>query len=170
MRQDSGMPMSSPAADVPDDLVEVRGTELRYLLVVVLSDAGAPLSLAEIGRRVTLRGFAVSGRPGKAISDALRWEVRRGRARRLTRGTYGPGKVAKQTRWRMRQRLRERALRDKTRPPAAGRAGATIRSPCPDERARADGHPDRLSLRAATHTTPTDDDPPMATPATDRSR
>jgi hypothetical protein len=37
-------------------------------------------------------GLRVDSSAGKSVSDALRWERRRGRARRLARGVYGPVK------------------------------------------------------------------------------
>ena len=52
-------------------------------------------------------GFALAGRPGKAIADALRWEVERGRVVRRERGVYAVGYVAKVTNHRMRARVAE---------------------------------------------------------------
>ena len=47
----------------------------------------------------------VDGRAGKTISDAIRWEVRRGRAVRLERGRYAVGRLARSTKHRMQRRL-----------------------------------------------------------------
>jgi hypothetical protein len=83
----------------------LRGLELRSLLVLVLLDAGRPLTLAALTSAVRRHGFAFAGRPSKEAADALRWEVARGRAVRLRRGVYGPGTVAKVTKHRMRARI-----------------------------------------------------------------
>ena len=90
----------------PDELSEVRGTLLRSLLTLVL-DAERPLvmSLPELAAGVAASGFRVAGRSSKNISDALRWEVGRGRVVRVGRGRYAAGRVAKTTRRRMRGRI-----------------------------------------------------------------
>jgi hypothetical protein len=56
------------------------------------------------------QGFGIPGRPSKMISDALRWEMRMGRARRLRRGLYGPGQMPRSTEYYIHQRFE--ALRD----------------------------------------------------------
>lgn len=81
------------------------GRQFRYLLTLHLVDAGRPLTVAELVRRVEGDGFAVSGRLSKVVSDALRWEVRRGRVVRLGRGEYGVGRIPRSTLHRMRQRI-----------------------------------------------------------------
>ena len=64
------------------------------------------MQVAELERAVTAAGFrAGSGRASKEISDALRWEVARGRAVRLGRGRYAAGRVADVTKHRMRRRI-----------------------------------------------------------------
>jgi hypothetical protein len=86
--------------------IELRGVELRSLLVLLLLRGGGPQTVAGLERAVATAGFrAGSGRPSKEIADALRWEVRRGRVVRLGRGRYAPGEVAKVTRHRMRGRI-----------------------------------------------------------------
>ncbi len=55
-------------------------------------------------------GFCVRGRPSKAVSDALRWEIGRGRVRRLRRGLYGPAYIPHATEYRIINRVR--ALRE----------------------------------------------------------
>ena len=57
----------------------LRGTDLRYVLTDYLSVHG-PTTVAELIQVLDLRGFETDGRPSKAISDALRWEIRRARA------------------------------------------------------------------------------------------
>ena len=64
------------------------------------------MEVAELERAVAAAGFRPgAGRPSKEISDALRWEVARGRAVRLGRGRYAAGRVADVTRHRMRRRI-----------------------------------------------------------------
>jgi hypothetical protein len=66
--------------------------------------------IAELIDALSRFGFEFAGRPSKAISDALRWEMRYGRVRRHARGMYGPGSMPRSTEYRIRQR--ELALRD----------------------------------------------------------
>jgi hypothetical protein len=49
--------------------------------------------------------FDVGRRASKQVSDALRWERRRGRVGRLARGLYGPGYVPRATEYRIHQRV-----------------------------------------------------------------
>ena len=63
----------------------------------MLSERG-PLTIAELVATIEQEGFTLSGRPSKAISDTLRWEVALGRVDKLGRGHYGPGTVPRQTR------------------------------------------------------------------------
>ncbi|HUR49435.1 MAG TPA: hypothetical protein VMY88_07940 [Acidimicrobiales bacterium] len=83
----------------------IRGLELRYVLVLALLGWKAPLSVAELVAAVERAGFSPPGRPGKAVADALRWEVRRGRVLRAGRDKYIVGYVAKVTRYRMQTRV-----------------------------------------------------------------
>jgi hypothetical protein len=53
----------------------LRGTELRYVLTRYLQLNG-PTTVAGLIAALDEWGFAVAGRPSKAISDALRWERR----------------------------------------------------------------------------------------------
>jgi hypothetical protein len=62
-----------------------RGIELRYALTLHLAQQG-PATIAELIDALTYHGFSVGGRPSKAVSDALRWEIGRGRVNRLARG------------------------------------------------------------------------------------
>jgi hypothetical protein len=65
----------------------VWGRGLRFLLVDALM-ARPSMSVAELATVLADHGYHVAGRPSKVISDALRWEVRRGRVERLGRGVY----------------------------------------------------------------------------------
>lgn len=84
--------------------LQVRGTELRYLLTAYLFDHG-PATVAELVDALTYHGFSVDGRPSKAVSDALRWEMVHGRVRRLRRGRYGPVSMPRATEHRISQRV-----------------------------------------------------------------
>jgi hypothetical protein len=85
---------------------EALGLPLRSLLVVILAEAGHPLSVKQLIGRVEARGVVLTGRPSKSVSDALRWEVRRGRVLKVTRGVYVCGRVPDTTLRRMRHRAR----------------------------------------------------------------
>ena len=79
---------------------ELRGRPLRYLLVTMLADARRPMTVAELVQRCADEGVTFSGRPSKIISDALRWERRPGRVKRLRRGVYAYGRAPRTTmRW-----------------------------------------------------------------------
>src|SRR4051812_17138057 len=85
--------------------LQVKGTELRYLLTAYLVDHG-PATVAELVDALTYHGFCVGGRPSKAVSDALRWEMVHGRVRRLRRGGYGPVSMPRATEHLINQRVR----------------------------------------------------------------
>jgi hypothetical protein len=89
----------------------LRGIELRYVLTINLALHG-PATIPTLIETLEWQGFAVEGRASKAVSDALRWEVRRGRALRLRRGLYGPGEMPRSTEYHINNRvqvLREEA-------------------------------------------------------------
>lgn len=68
--------------------VLLRGRGLRFVLVAELRDREAPMTVAEMVTVLAEYGFDVGGRASKVISDALRWELARGRVQRLGRGVY----------------------------------------------------------------------------------
>ena len=74
----------------------LQGIELRYMLTVNL-DIHGPASVFEMIEQLDYQGFSIPGRASKTVSDALRWEMRRGRVRRLRRGVYGPGQMPRST-------------------------------------------------------------------------
>jgi hypothetical protein len=82
----------------------LRGTELRYVLTFHLANQG-PATVAELIEGLRHHGFSVRGRPSKAVSDALRWEMEHGRVHRLGRGRYGPGYIPRSTDHRIHQRV-----------------------------------------------------------------
>jgi hypothetical protein len=63
------------------------------------------MSVAALVTAVRARGFSIQGRPGKVVSDQLRYEVSRGRVVRVGRGLYSAGRVTRQARWRMQRRI-----------------------------------------------------------------
>jgi hypothetical protein len=89
----------------------LRGIELRYVLTTNLALHG-PATIPDMIEMLQYQRFYVPGRASKAVSDALRWERRHGRVRRLRRGVYGPGKMPRSTEYHIHQRvlaLREQA-------------------------------------------------------------
>jgi hypothetical protein len=85
---------------------ELQGIELRYALTMYLLQHG-PTTVGELIEAMEWQGFHINGRASKLVSDALRWERRRGRVRRLARGLYGPGYVPRATEYRIHQRVME---------------------------------------------------------------
>ncbi|OMC53302.1 hypothetical protein A5745_22370 [Mycobacterium sp. IS-2888] len=86
--------------------MNLQGIELRYVLAMQLAVHG-PGTIAELINALKWHGFCVRGRPSKVISDALRWEMARGRVRRLGRGRYGPGYMPRGTEHRIHKRVLE---------------------------------------------------------------
>jgi hypothetical protein len=100
----------------------LKGIELRYVLAMHLALHG-PATVPELIDALSWHGFRVRGRPSKAVSDALRWEVERGRVYRLARGRYGPGYTPRGTEHRIHRRVL--ALREAARCRSeAGKEGA----------------------------------------------
>jgi hypothetical protein len=75
---------------------QLRGIELRYVLTMQLLESG-PSTVAELVDRLEWEGFECVGRASKSVSDALRWEIGRGRVSRLARGRYGPAGMPRST-------------------------------------------------------------------------
>ncbi len=88
---------------------QLHGIELRYVLTMHLSQNG-PATIVELIDALGRHGFCVRGRASKAVSDALRWEIGRGRVRRLGRGMYAPAYIPHATEYRIINRVR--ALRE----------------------------------------------------------
>ncbi len=95
-----------------------RGTELRYALVRLIQLTG-PATVPELISGLAYWGFAVDGRASKTVSDALRWERRRGRVQRRGRGLYSAGEMPRSTEHRIIRRVM--AMRSETgaQPPEA---------------------------------------------------
>jgi hypothetical protein len=86
-------------------LRRIRGLRLRELLVLILLRHQAPMTIAALVAAVEACGFGIDGRTGKVVSDQLRYELARGRVRRVGRGVYVAGSVTRQARWRMQRRI-----------------------------------------------------------------
>ena len=84
--------------------IELRGIELRYVLTWYLSHHG-PTTVGELVDALGQHGFAFRGRPSKAVSDALRWEMGRDRVRRVGRGVYRSRYIPRSTEHRIHQRV-----------------------------------------------------------------
>ena len=75
----------------------LRGRALRFVLVDELMRR-PEMSVAEMVTVLQVdHGFDLGGRASKVISDALRWETRRGRVVRLGRGRYRFVRAARST-------------------------------------------------------------------------
>jgi hypothetical protein len=83
----------------------ISGLDVRYVACVCLLDARSPMTLKQLIAGIEMMGFVVAGRPSKTVSDALRWEVRRGRIRRVGRALYAPGSMPRSTEWYIRRRV-----------------------------------------------------------------
>jgi hypothetical protein len=85
----------------------VSGTDLRYLLTAYLFDHG-PATVEELVDALAYHGFRAAGRrSSKSVSDALRWEMARGRVIRVGRGHYRAGAMTRATQQRIVRRVRE---------------------------------------------------------------
>lgn len=101
----------APIENVPPDPRELVGIVLRYYLTLVMVDAGGEVTVRGLGDRLLADGCTVSGRRSKVISDALRWEVRRGRVIRVGRGRYVATRFPRQTLAWMRSRIEKEMAR-----------------------------------------------------------
>jgi hypothetical protein len=88
------------------DSLEVRGTDLRYLITAYLFDHG-PATVDELVDALAYHGFRTAGRSSKAISNALRWEIAQQRVIRFKRGRYRPGSMQLSTQERIYKRVQE---------------------------------------------------------------
>lgn len=92
--------------DAMADKLLLRGTNLRYVLTMQLLQHGAQ-SVADLIDALEDQGFTTAGRPSKAISDALRWEMNHGRVYRIRHGRYRPAEMPRSTEYRIRNRVLE---------------------------------------------------------------
>jgi len=98
---------------------ELHGRELRYRLTLLLRDASRPMTVRDLVARFECADVMIAGRPSKTISDALRWEIRRGRVRRTARSTYATGRIPRSTVWFIRRWIDDREVTS---------AGTTVRT------------------------------------------
>ena len=78
----------------------LTGRRLRDAVAVLLHEAQRTMTLDELADRLDAWGCATVGDARKAISDALRWELHRGRVVRVDRGRYRSRGLAPSTlRW-----------------------------------------------------------------------
>jgi hypothetical protein len=90
-----GLPGPPPIPPTLPDAAPVSGRLLRRAAAVALAKARTPLTLAEIHRALHLAGYRLTGtNPVKQLADALGYEERRGRVRRVARGTYELGQLS----------------------------------------------------------------------------
>ncbi len=88
-------PPGHPGSPPPEP--SLRGRALRFVLIDELLRR-RDMTVAEmVAVLVGQYGFDLGGRASKIISDALRWEVRRGRVVRLARGRYRFGRATRST-------------------------------------------------------------------------
>ena len=89
-----GSPMDSPRR--VEDAPPLWGRSLRFVLLAEVRRRGR-MSVADMVTYLADNGYEIMGRPSKTISDALRWEVARGRVVRIRRGWYGYGRTPRTT-------------------------------------------------------------------------
>ncbi len=93
------------------DPPRVGSEELRYLAVAELAERGRTMSPLELAAVLKERGFDLGSGGNKAVADALRWEVRKGRVTKPRRGRYRIGTMPKSTRgWIVGRARRHRRL------------------------------------------------------------
>ena len=84
----------------------LRGRDLRHAILAVL-DRHGPSTISEILDALERGGFAVAvtvQQPNKVVSDSLRHELARGRARRVERGVFATDYLPDTTARRIRRR------------------------------------------------------------------
>lgn len=109
--------------DVPPLTSALR---LRYSLCMALLDARYPRTITELIEAAAQMGNDLRGRPSKVVSDALRWEVRRGRAVRVARSVYRAGSMPRSTEWWIRERLADDRRRAATEDIVAQRLAISV--------------------------------------------
>jgi hypothetical protein len=83
--------------------VLLDGRQVRRVIVTWLIEADRALTVADLVQRLADARLRTTGRPGKVVSDGLRWEITRGRVVRLRRGTYAVGRIPRSTAFRIRR-------------------------------------------------------------------
>ena len=88
----AGLTPEEIAAGARRERLLLRGRALRFVLVNELA-RHRTLTVAEMVTIVRRYRFDLGGRESKIISDALRWELARGRVVKVARGVYRYGKI-----------------------------------------------------------------------------
>ena len=78
------------------EMVSLRGRGLRFVLLAEIRRRQT-MTVAEMVAFLASSGYHTKGRPSKVVSDALRWEVARGRVVRSRRGGYRYGRISLST-------------------------------------------------------------------------
>ncbi len=91
--------MANWTSDPTDTSGTLRGRPLRYLLVEIMSEHERPLTVPQLIAACRAQGVVFDGRASKLVSDALRWEVRRGRVAKVRRGVYAFASAPRSTRY-----------------------------------------------------------------------
>ena len=83
-----------PIPPIAPNAFPAKGRYVRYAALAVLAEHRRPMKLVEIHRELHLSGYAIASRhPVKRLADALGYETRIGRARRIDRGVYAVGQL-----------------------------------------------------------------------------
>ncbi|MEZ5411800.1 MAG: hypothetical protein R2761_27450 [Acidimicrobiales bacterium] len=96
LRESESSRPASPASPPPPE-PPLRGRALRFVLVDEMLRRHDMTVAEMVHVLVEQYGFDLGGRASKVISDALRWEVRRGRVVRLSRGRYRFARATRST-------------------------------------------------------------------------
>ncbi len=91
----SGFYALSASSVARPELVSAR--QLRYLLVAELTGTGRAMTIPELIAALTGHGFVLGSSANKVISDTLRWQVAKGRVRKVRRGVYAAGTMPRST-------------------------------------------------------------------------
>ena len=75
------------------------------MICACLLEEQRAMTVPEIVAGVEAFGLSVPGRSSKVVSDALRWEVRKGRIVRLERSRYRTGSMPRSTEWWIRRQV-----------------------------------------------------------------
>ena len=147
-----------------EERLRLRGRALRFVLVNELAQHGT-LTVADMVTIVRRYRFDLGGRESKIISDALRWELARGRVVKLARGVYRYGRTPSSTARRIRIFASVTAIRwmqivAPTRTnPLPGRHSPDPRGGPPGANPTSTGHPGTTSTGSGTpEPTPNPDD------------
>jgi hypothetical protein len=80
----------------------LSGRDLRYVLTDYIGRGYR--TVAQLVTKLAQDGYTVWGRASKIVSDALRWEIRNGRVKRIRRGLYAINTIPRTTLHRIRTR------------------------------------------------------------------